>query len=49
MAKTVVDHNDGSPRTYKLTRSRRKSEAQLIGWTPGPKTRWQKFKRDAWG
>ena len=49
MAKTVVDHTDGSPRTYKLTRSRRRSEAQLIPWTAGPQNRRQKIARALWG
>lgn len=48
MAKRVTEiGDDGRLVTYKSTRARRKSESRLIPWTPGPKTPWQKFKRDA--
>jgi len=48
MAKTTTElGDDGRPVTYKSTRARRRSEAQLIPWTPGPQTRWEKFKRAA--
>lgn len=40
---------DGRPVTYKHTRARRRSESELIPWTPGPQTRWQKIKRAAVG
>lgn len=50
MAKRVTEMgDDGRLHTYTATRARRRSEAQLIGWTPGPKTRWQKFLRAAKG
>lgn len=50
MAKTTT-WVDGSGKlvTWKKTRRQSKSEQRLIGWTAGPQTRWQKFKRDAWG
>lgn len=50
MAKTTTElGDDGRPVTWKKTRHQSRSEQRLIPWTPGPKTRWQKFKRDAWG
>jgi hypothetical protein len=50
MAKHTTElGDDGRLHTYKSTRARRKSEAQLIPWTPGPTTRWQKFMRAAKG
>ena len=32
-----------------ITRHHKKSEKQLIAWTAGPQTAWQKFKRSAVG
>lgn len=50
MAKHTTEMgDDGRLVTYKATRARRKSEAQLIPFMPGPQTRWQKFKRSAVG
>jgi hypothetical protein len=50
MAKTVTQmDDDGRIVTHKQTRSRSKSEAQLIGWTRGPQTRAQKLARALWG
>jgi len=50
MAKHTTElGDDGRLHTYKSTRARRRSEAQLIGWTPGPATPWQRFKRKAVG
>ena len=50
MAKTVTGMNsNGKVVTYKETRSRRKSESQLIGWTDGPTTRGKKIARALWG
>lgn len=46
MAKTVTGlDDDGRLYSHKLTKHQKKSEAHLIPWTPGPKTRWQKIKR----
>lgn len=50
MARTTTElGDDGRVHTYKSTRARRASEARLIGWTAGPQTKWQKFKRAAVG
>lgn len=50
MAKRVTQLNDnGAVVSYKLTRAMKRSERRLIPATPAPKTRWQKFKRDAVG
>lgn len=50
MAKRVTEMgDDGRLHTYTATRSRRRSEAQLIPWTPGPRTAWERFKRAAKG
>jgi len=50
MAKTTTEMgDDGRVVTYKNTRSRGKSEAQLIGWTKGPTTRRAKVARALWG
>jgi hypothetical protein len=50
MGKRVTEmDDDGRIVSWKPTRHHRKSEAQLIPWTAGPQTRWQKFKRSAVG
>ena len=50
MAKTVTGmDDDGRVVSHKLTRHQSKSAATLIPWTPGPRTRWEKFKRAAVG
>ena len=50
MAKTTTEMgDDGRIVSYKNTRSRRKSEAQLIPMTPGPRNAWQRFVRKAVG
>jgi hypothetical protein len=49
MGKRVMDHNDGKPVEYSVTRTMRKSEERLIPWTAGPQSKWQKFKRAAVG
>lgn len=54
MAKTVkgfeTDPN-GKIRefSHKVSRHQNKSQAQLIPWTPGPRTRLQKIARKVWG
>lgn len=50
MAKTVGQIGDnGKVTVAKVTKKMSKSEQALIGWTPGPQTAWQKFKRAAVG
>lgn len=50
MAKTVTQlGDDGKVVSHKLTRDQRKSEARLIPWTPGPRTRGQRIARALWG
>jgi len=50
MGKTVTEMDDnGRIVSHRPTRHQKKSEAQLIPWTKGPTTRWQKFKRAAVG
>jgi hypothetical protein len=50
MAKRTTElGDDGRPVTYTATRAQRRSEERLIPWTPGPRTRWQRFKRAAVG
>ena len=50
MAKRTTELDDnGELVSYKNTRSRRRSEEREIPWTPGPRTKWQKFKRAAVG
>lgn len=50
MGKTTTElGEDGRPVTYRSTRARRASEARLIPFTPGPRTRWKKFVRAAVG
>lgn len=50
MAKRVTEmDDDGRVVTHKPTRAQRQSEQELIPWTAGPKTRWQKLKRAAVG
>lgn len=50
MARRVTEMNDnGRIVSYTPTRSQRKSLQRLIPLTPAPKTRWEEFKRKAWG
>lgn len=47
--RTTELNDDGQVVSYKNTRARKKSEAQLIGWTAGPTTRRAKAARALWG
>jgi len=49
MSKRVTLIDDITGRVVTGTVSRKATKAKLIPLTPAPKTRWQKFKRDAWG
>jgi hypothetical protein len=50
MAKTTTEmDDDGRIHQYKSTRARRRSETQLIPWTPGPTTKRAKLARALWG
>lgn len=50
MAKHTTELDDnGRLVTYPSTRSRRKSEERLIGWTAGPQNRRQRIARALWG
>ncbi len=50
MVKRVTELDDDlNPVTYKNTRARRRSEAQLIPWSKGPRTRGQRIARALWG
>jgi hypothetical protein len=50
MAKTQTGFDEhGEFSGAKSTRHQRKSEQQLIGWTKGPTTPWQRLKRKAVG
>ncbi len=50
MAKKIVEQDDnGKIVSYRQTKALKKSEARLIGWTPGPQTRAQRIKRDLIG
>jgi hypothetical protein len=50
MAKRITEmDDDGRIVSHKRTRHQRKSGENLIGWSAGPQTRWEKFKRAAVG